>query len=235
MDEDRFKMTVNCDCCGEKNWKPFYGQFWECLSCGVFRNGQSLSASPYPETEINTDWPLMRGDIEKFTGIMDEIESMVPKKRLYDVGCSYGYLLWLAKLRGWEWAAGIDIDVGAVMAAQEMFDIIVDIGEYENSWSPMECDCIVFHHGIEHTRSPMLAIERAIKNLSPSGIIWMAHPVMPNREAAKLLLDSGHQHEWTFDSFKKFIAQYPQLSVIKTGHSDFSKPGVPSQYWVLRS
>ena len=117
-----------------------------------------------------------------------------------------------------------------------MFDLDdVVVGEFEETYIPAgaKFDCFIFHHGIEHLRSPRKAMKKAIEHLSEDGIIYMSHPVMPDDDRVKELLCSGHQYEWNFKSFEVFIKQFP-VKVIKGTSGRYTGGGYPpSQTWVV--
>lgn len=210
--------------------------FQECLTCGVWVNVVDLLAGGYPDGPVNTDWKLLRNDIEKFIPILSGLECVSGNKGvLVDVGCSTGYLLWLAKLRGWKDAVGVDVKQSAADAARELFGVQVNVGEFEKfDLEDFKADCIVFHHGIEHVREPKKAVEKALDILTPDGIIYFQHPVQnPNKDIAKFQISSGHQHEWTFKAFDNFIQRFPVGVLEKSngGHKDGLIPA--SQTWII--
>jgi hypothetical protein len=224
-------MTT-CQCCGASagSWITMKPPFLVCGNCGVFRNTNDLLKGGPPDTNINTAWPLMRGDIEKSFRIIDRLEMCTSDRFLYDVAGSYGYLTWAALRKGWV-AFTQDIDLGAARAAKEMFGIDIQASEFEGIDLGSFKGSFVFNHGIEHLRSPDKAIAKAIEHLSPNGVIFLAHPCIPEGRAKELVCNS-HQYEWTFDSFGKFLAQF-SLRVLRSEHTDFDGDGTPSQTWIV--
>jgi len=230
------KCQESCRCCGASSWDKFVEgfDFWECKGCGVFVNSREVNAPEVLlDNEINTDWDLLRRDIEKFVPILETIEQNTSKGRIHDIGCSSGYLIWLAKLRGWQ-SSGNDIDRGAERAAHEMFDLDIQLGHFEDLiLRDIVYDAFVFHHGIEHVRSPKYCIGKCLHMLTPTGIIYLAHPMMKNREAVIRHGHKSHQHEWTFESFGNFLRQFP-VDILLASPGDTNGPGVPGQTWMVR-
>jgi len=235
--------SEKCRCCGASNWqkieedRPYSWQ--ECQQCGVFFNHHEVNPPPGKllDNEINTDWDLLRRDIEKFVPILDAIERHTEKGFLYDIGCSSGYLVWLAVLRGWRAARGLDIDKGALRAAKKMFDTDIDLGQFEDGWmSPkIKVNAFVFHHGIEHVANPKACIEQCIAHLAPGGIIYLAHPMMPGRESVAEMGNAAHQHEWTYVAFHWFLGQFSMSLAPVMGSAGINVgSGVPGQTWMVR-
>ena len=231
-------MNSTCQSCGQvgSGWAAINKKFSRCV-CGAYRNIDDLLAGGLPKGEVNTDWDLIRRDVEKFIPILSYIEELRGGKKggLVDIGCSSGYLLWLAKLRGWI-PFGIDVKEAAAKAAKKTFDLDdVVVGEFEETYIPAgaKFDCFIFHHGIEHLRSPRKAIKKAIEHLAKEGIIYMSHPVMPDDDRVNDLLSEGHQYEWNFNSFERLIRSLP-LKIIKSDCGFYGGGPVPaSQTWVV--
>ena len=211
--------------------------FLECVNCGVFKNDVDLLADGYPKGEVNTDWDLLRRDVEKFIQPLSLVEDIRGGKKglLIDIGCSTGYLLWLAKLRGWE-SLGIDVKAHASAEARRLFGVDVTVGEFEEVYVSFgKADCFFLNHGIEHSRNPKKLMNRMLHHLSKDGIIYMQHPVMPPRETfeVKQVISPGHQYEWTFIAFQRFLSQFP-IKVINTACGNYTGGQVPpSQTWMI--
>ena len=231
-------MNSECQSCGQSDcgWATVTNKFDRCV-CGAYRNIDNLLAGGLPKGPVNVDWQLLRRDVEKFIPILSYIEEIRGGKKggLVDIGCSSGYLLWLAKLRGWV-PFGIDVKEAAAKAALREFGLDdVVVGEFEETYIPAgaKFDCFIFHHGIEHLRSPRKAIKKAIEHLAEDGIIYMSHPVMPDDDRVNGLLSEGHQYEWNFDSFGRLIDSFP-LKIIKSHFGHYKGGPVPSsQTWVV--
>lgn len=228
-------MSEPCRACDEfVKFIEFSQHFEECPNCGVWKNKRDLLDKHFQDTGVETEnWLLTRADIEKFVPVLAQIETLSPIGTLLDVGCSYGYLLWLAKLRGWK-AIGVDVKQSAQQAAVVKFRAKVMLGEFEDMDIDGEFDCIVFHHGIEHLRRPKKAIEKALEGIRKDGIIYMQHPVMQESdELARGHMDAGHQYEWTFLAFRDFLRQFP-VKVVFNNEGEYRGGHVPpSQTWII--
>lgn len=210
--------------------------FQECLTCGVYVNVVDLLSGGYPKGEVNTDWDLLRRDIEKFIHPLSLVEDLRGGKKglLIDIGCSTGYLLWLARLRGWD-SMGIDVKVQASAEARRLFKVDVVVGEFEEVYVSFgKADCFFLNHGIEHSRKPKKLMNKMLHHLSEDGIIYMQHPVMPGDPfEVKQVINPGHQYEWSYPAFQTFLRQFP-IRIINTICGTYTGGQVPpSQTWMI--
>ncbi len=241
MVHERIWIPMSNDPCRSCDTFPEFEQisehFYECENCGVYKNDIDLVATTGHGGEVNTDWALLRRDIEKFVPILTQIEKLREGKKgaLVDVASSTGYLVWLAKLRGWS-ATGVDLKPQAAVKAQELFGVHVRICEFEESdiYQEGATDCVVFHHGIEHLSKPRRAIEKALKILKKDGLIYLSHPGMQkSHEHARNQVSSGHQYEWTFEAFGSFLNQF-QIQVAFQHEGEYRGGTVPpTQTWII--
>ncbi len=229
-------LCQSCDS-SSPNWVPISDRFMRCESCGVYRNNINLLEDrPIPrdiETVINAQ--DVKSCVEKYHRILIDIEKHhdtyhdLDERSLYDVACGCGALVWYARLRGWK-TGGCDINLSHQRNAKEFYGVDLDIGFND---LPKKVTCFVFHHGIEHVDSPKEAVQRALDNMWPQGLIYFQHPVMP-REAGGEITCTGHQYEWTWDAFDNLIKRFPvEVLFAHCGVWDGGS-GVPTQTWIVR-
>jgi len=198
---------MKCQCCNtESTHRKITEVFSECSHCGVFRNDTNPDPAKLYCTPINTDWNLVRADVEKFIPILDSVSRLTSGRRIYDVNCGIGGLVWLAKLRGWTYCGGNDINPYAVQAAKDLFGITLACGEFDESRViGQSLDVVVFHHGIEHCKSPFKAVEAVRSHMPRGSIIYFSHPLIPTEAHLEQLGCNAHSFEWTKESFRNFL------------------------------
>lgn len=227
------KELYPCQCCGNLHFDRVLPTWAECPKCGVYVN-MNYSDPPIQEASgIKTELKEVLADIEKFVPVLDHLKAVGP---LYDVCAGIGTLPYLCRLRGIR-AGGNDLSPGAVAVAKDLLNVWLELAEFEDIasyWSSGSMSEIVFHHGIEHVRSPLNAIRRAIAALKPGGQIYLGHPVMRDLRWLEQYGSAGHRHEWTYGAFDYFVRQFQELTVTARGHSEFKDGGGAGQYWVLR-
>ena len=102
---------------------------------------------------------------------MDRIESMVPRGRILDVGCSFGSLLEEARRRGWD-PLGVDVSEYAAMHCRERLGIPVHLGSIE--MAPLEkgsARVVHMSEVVEHLAHPREAIRKVAQALEPGGLV----------------------------------------------------------------
>lgn len=109
-----------------------------------------------------------------FARHLDQIERLVPRGRVLDVGCATGDFLAVARTRGWE-ALGVDpspareqaLAAGIPMVGQTIHDAQVE---------PGSVDLVTFWDVLEHVQNPVADLRRARELLSPQGIVAITVP-----------------------------------------------------------
>lgn len=106
---------------------------------------------------------------------MARIESHVRIGRLLDVGCGFGYLLEVARGRGWD-VAGVDINGAAIRALADK-DIPAFHGRFPDSqFAPASFDVVTMLNLIEHLLDPAEAVQEAARVLRPGGLLVIETP-----------------------------------------------------------
>ena len=228
-----------CQCCDWSKWTPLNDNFSECGICGVYRNNMNLLEDrPIPrDIEAAINGQEVKSCVEKYLRILIDIEEHhgayhdLDERSLYDVACGCGALVWYARLRGWK-TGGCDINLYHQRNAKEFFGVDIDIRFND---LPKKVTCCVFHHGIEHVDSPKKAVQRALDNMWPQGLIYFQHPMMPEEDCSSVICN-GHQYEWTWAAFDDFIKQFP-VDVLLANNTikDWTGGNVPpTQTWIVR-
>lgn len=222
-----------CQCCNTSPlWLRLTDDFSRCSHCGVYRNNKNLLEDrPIPrDIASKIDVAEVKHCVEKYTPILQRLEKIVPVRKIYDVACGCGGCVWLSKVRGWE-SGGCDINLSHQRNAASVFGVGIDIG-LENF--PDKIGCVFFHHGIEHVDSPLIAFHNALDSLVPGGIIYLQHPVMPDKEdEMKEVICTGHQYEWTHGAFINFLDRWNGITYEGKSGTYYGGGSPVSQEWIV--
>ncbi len=102
--------------------------------------------------------------------------AQLPRPRLLDVGCSFGYLIKTAQDAGWE-AVGIDPSRHAVDSARSNFKINVEEGDiFSPHLQKNHFDFITMFDVIEHHLNPLASLQRAHELLRAGGYLILGVP-----------------------------------------------------------
>jgi SAM-dependent methyltransferase len=91
-------------------------------------------------------------------------------KRLFEIGCAYGFFLSVARPR-FASAAGIDISRDAAEYAAGTLGLDVRAGDFSQYEFPERPDVVCLWDTVEHLARPDLYIEKIARNMNPGGIV----------------------------------------------------------------
>ena len=201
---------VKCECCGASSFRPAgRKRGWNLLQCETC---SLLCVHPQPNvdelrhiysvdegyfaTAGEAKLEVSAGTAEAFVQLLDRVGPH--GRRLIDVGCASGSVLWHLRERGWQ-VAGVDINKGAIeIARSHGLDVhegelgSVDLGD------GCEFDIVRLSKVLEHVRSPRQTLEHAKNILANDGLIFIA---VPNAEYSFA--------RWTHRLFGLFRAEWP--------------------------
>lgn len=104
---------------------------------------------------------------------LTEIEEMIPKGRLLDIGPGLGTFLRLSKERGWQ-PRGLDISQFGAAHIERVHDVPMTVGNLcESDLEKGSFDLITFWDSIEHVAFPRQDLTRAFELLRPGGVVLM--------------------------------------------------------------
>jgi len=96
--------------------------------------------------------------------------------RLLEVGCAAGFLLEVARERGWE-VAGVEISEPAASFARERLGDVVRTGTLEDArFENDSFDCVVMLDVVEHVPDPVGLLREAARVLRPGGVLLLSAP-----------------------------------------------------------
>lgn len=97
-------------------------------------------------------------------------------RRLLDVGCAAGFLLEVARERGWQ-VAGVEISRHAASFANERLGGAVRNGTLEQAQFDNDFfDCVVMLDILEHVADPVGLLREAVRVLRPGGLLLLSAP-----------------------------------------------------------
>ncbi|GJE61586.1 class I SAM-dependent methyltransferase [Methylobacterium trifolii] len=105
-------------------------------------------------------WSLRRLDLER-------------RRRILDVGCGSGRLLYQLRLAGWTDGVGID----PYLAGDLRYDIGLDVRRASLAEVEGSFDAIMMHHVFEHLPDPADALRQVAARLAPGGLCLLRLPL----------------------------------------------------------
>ena len=157
----------------------------QCAACGLV-----YVANPPSQTELGNLYSFNAGYHKEFQNNYSEyknhhkiakehyhfLKKYKSQGRLFDIGCSAGFFLKLAKENGWE-TYGLEINKGSARIARERYGLEVTIGTLDQAdFEPKSFDVITMWDVIEHVRNPMKTMSVINRLLKEDGIIALSTP-----------------------------------------------------------
>lgn len=186
---DLLKEVINCDLCGENNFKPLFQEsgytFGQCRNCSLYyvwsrptKEEQNKIVENYliKKPHISMEQKFLEMSLfrkEECLDYIKTIEKLVKKGRLLDVGCGIGTLMWFAKKMGWH-VEGIEsnidkIEIAKSMAIGEIYPIPVE----ELNLPKESYNVITMINVFSHLRSPKKTLKHLMTLLKPRGFLLM--------------------------------------------------------------
>ncbi len=172
----------------------------ECRDCGMrFLRVQPAGASLaefYAPEYFEQDFRCGRSaagyfDERAFRGenqaLLEAFEALGPGRRLLEVGCAGGWLLKLARERGWE-ARGVEFSATAVAHARALGLEVFD-GELEAARRPAaSADLVYMGDVLEHVPDCRATMVEAARVLAPGGHLYLRGPITTHSLARRVAL-----------------------------------------------
>ncbi|HET7294252.1 MAG TPA: class I SAM-dependent methyltransferase [Vicinamibacteria bacterium] len=151
-----------------------------CERCGlVFADPEGAPAHDYSESYyrggVYADYLMERGAIRRNAQrSLAALESLVPGRRLLDVGCAAGFFLEAARDRGWS-VRGLDVSAYAAAFARDRLGLPVLLGSIVVPPQGLEdFDVVTLWDAIEHLDRPDLALLRIRERLREGGVLALS-------------------------------------------------------------
>ncbi len=194
---------MKCRFCGGDLSGPVVDKFFACEVCQVHWNTDVPSKTLLQQSLANmmltacTNPTTRKRRLDQASEQLDLIEPHVTVGKLYDVGAAAGFVMHIAKSKGWE-VYGNELSMQAVAWAKHNYDIDIFHGYLEDDPIAVDdqFDLVVFWNTLEHVRNPIDEMKRATDMLKPNGHI---HIEVPIKTSSELLLFSPAGHMTEFD------------------------------------
>jgi 2-polyprenyl-3-methyl-5-hydroxy-6-metoxy-1,4-benzoquinol methylase len=123
------------------------------------------------------DYLANRANVErKFAEVLGHLERYVEPGRLLDVGAGPGFLVEVARRRGWD-ATGVDLNSWAASYARDELSVEVRVGEIRDlGLEDGELDAITMLDLVEHTPEPGRLIAETARLVRPDGALAILTP-----------------------------------------------------------
>ncbi len=120
---------------------------------------------------------LDRHNVEaKFADVLDHVERYVAPGRLLDVGCGPGFLLSVARPRGWH-GRGIDVNDWAVSYAREELGLDVSRATLDDAgFADGHFDAVTMMDLVEHVADPEALLAEAARVTRTGGVLAILTP-----------------------------------------------------------
>ncbi len=222
-------LKEKCDLCGSEKIYQYHradngAQIYKCSNCKIqFLNPQYTDEhlSNYYSTYIRDESKIEDELIKAQTYCLSLVEAFLPKRgSLLEIGSGNGYLLRIAKERGWH-PLGHEIDCESAKKVSEKIGMEMLCGEFTALEINYKFDAVMMLHVLEHLKDPVKHIKKINSLLKNSGILFIALPNIQSRSGLfkfgleKLKIkkknvaayyDTGH-HLWYYTPFtiRKFL------------------------------
>ena len=224
-------MSANrCPLCGEEDRVTDlvahrHYTIKRCRNCGLIYQETSPDFKYLNYDNIYRDqspWrPPTRPQIKMFKRISDDIRKAHPRrKKVLEIGCSYGLLLSFLRDAGWE-TTGIDSSRNAVRSARarglDCRDVSLKDFRPDNQF-----DVILLIHVLEHLPSPAASLRMILSWLAPGGSIYLRLPNIGSRFVNRTrnnfiahLKPFEHLYYFTPDTIKRLLEETGYACSIK--------------------
>jgi len=216
-------LIKECRLCGSLNIRRFHqaengSQIYKCQRCKIqFMNPQYSDTyltnlySSYIRDETHLEEELMKSHSYCLQLIQ---ECAAVKGKLLDIGSGNGYLIKIAKDKGWI-PTGHEINCDSANTLQLKTGIKILCGEFSNLIIEERFDAVSMLHVIEHLKDPEKYVEKISSLLNKGGIFFLTLPNIQSLSSLfKLFLekiklrkkniaayyDTGH-HLWYFSPY----------------------------------
>jgi len=227
--EDLFREIVNCDLCGEDDFKPLFDEcgftFGQCRNCSLYyirtrpteqRQESIVRDYSFEKSQSSTEqefleWSLFRK--QECSEYLETIENFVKEGRLLDVGCGIGTLMWFAKKRKWQ-VEGVELnkyrlEIAAGMNIGKIYSKPVE----ELNLPRTSYDIITMINVFSHLRSPKKTLRHLMSLIKPKGFLFIRTGEFRHNPTRHDLPPSGlgipHHLIWnsekTFEHYRKTI------------------------------
>ena len=191
-------IITQCKFCGSQNIYKYHvadngAQIFKCSDCKIqFMNPQFTDEhlTNYYSTYIRDESNIEDVLIKAHTYCLSLVEAFLPLKgSLLEIGSGNGYLLKVAKERGWI-PLGHEIDCESARKVSTKIGMEILCGPFTELEITNKFDAVMMLHVLEHLKDPVKHIRKINSVLKKNGILFMALPNIQSRSALfKLTLE----------------------------------------------
>ncbi len=213
-------QAVHCPACGSEScpalWPGSGVDGWRVLHCeacdAAFTfptpSDEQLSASYAPAYYGNHNQrftPLLEWLVRRIRARRArQLQRLVKRGRVLDVGCGRGWTLNALREQGFE-VQGVELSEHAARHAREQLQLNVAVGPFEpRQYADGTFDAIVIWHVLEHLRDAPSLLSELARILKPGGVIALAVPNRASDEARRFRDAWFHldlpRHLWHFSA-----------------------------------
>ena len=181
-------VDISCGLCGAASKTPLLvcedkpsnenRVIVRCAACGlVYVSPRKLQ----PYEAIDAAWYerdyFPKVSIQVFIDLIDSVERLAPRRgALLELGCSVGYLLDVARARGWS-VSGVDPSTVARDWARKYLQLDVRPAPASAcGFEPGSFDAVVAVEVIEHLADPLAALREVRPLMKPGGLLFLTTP-----------------------------------------------------------
>jgi ubiquinone/menaquinone biosynthesis C-methylase UbiE len=185
------QFDVKCNLCGQDDFRireedeaPF--RVLECRTCGlafVHPMPDPVGLAGHYDENYYRAWIIQQKDNRQrmWKKRLRNLEKVIQRGHLLDVGCGDGSFLSLAKQHGWV-VDGTEYSGHAAISAGERIGIHVFQGELTAARYPGESfDVVTMWHVLEHVTDPGACLREIHRILKPTGLLVLAVPNVDDR------------------------------------------------------
>lgn len=210
-----------CVCCTSRCSSPHLPGLRRCLQCGHVWAAMTLSAEhlcrlygrSYFEGNEYSNYCSEAAALEcNFRCRMAELARYVPQgARLREIGCAYGYFLWLASQQ--YKVDGCEVSEHAAEHARQLHGLEVAVGDYLAMPLTGPYDAICMWDTIEHLSAPDRYVGKAASELRSGGVLALSTGDISSRLARwrgarwRLIHPPTHLHYFTADSIRVLLSR----------------------------
>jgi 2-polyprenyl-3-methyl-5-hydroxy-6-metoxy-1,4-benzoquinol methylase len=115
--------------------------------------------------------PRIVAEAKEYASIINSYFS--PAKRIAEIGCSWGYLLWNLQRLGYQ-VKGYELSRTTAEAGHQELGIDIIAGFFETQLE--QFDVLILRHVLEHVNNPKELLEKIYKSLTPNGLFILEGP-----------------------------------------------------------
>jgi 2-polyprenyl-3-methyl-5-hydroxy-6-metoxy-1,4-benzoquinol methylase len=200
------------------------GLLMNCMDCGFvtanleigYADLQSIYSEKYFKGDAYDDYPRDKAEHQQnFSKRMTAVEKIIPEeklKKIFEIGCAYGFFGELVTKK-WKAAySGIDISKEATEFAKTTLNLNVFCGDYLESFPhKFDFDTVFMWDVIEHLINPMMVVKKISAEISQGGFIVITTgdigALLPRLQGKKwrMISPPAHLHYFNKRSITKLL------------------------------